>query len=144
MSPLLPAPGGPPAPGLAMVFRDPPNTPATTRLMDRLFPALMGLPVVVGPRTNESAGIANGQTQQAAPAPPPSGAIEGDGGDSGHPHTGHNNLVPSDAATAGRQAAGRFRALCGTEVLPAALVDPGTGYCWPCRSTTIPGPRAGR
>ncbi len=58
--------------------------------------------------------------------------------------TGHNHLVTSDAATAGRQAAGRFRALCGTEVLPAALVDPGTGYCWPCRSTTILGPRAGR
>jgi hypothetical protein len=26
-------------------------------------------------------------------------------------------------------------ALCGRPVLPAALVDPGVGYCWDCRST---------
>lgn len=47
--------------------------------------------------------------------------------------TGHNHLVTLDAAAAAWQAAGRYRALCGTEILPAALVDPGTGYCWPCQ-----------
>jgi hypothetical protein len=31
-------------------------------------------------------------------------------------------------------------ALCGRPVLPAALVDPGVGYCWNCRST-IPSQR---
>jgi hypothetical protein len=36
---------------------------------------------------------------------------------------------------------GRYPALCGLDVLPAALVDPGTGYCWDCRSS-IPGPRS--
>jgi hypothetical protein len=33
-------------------------------------------------------------------------------------------------------------ALCGRPVLPAALVDPGTGYCWDCRST-VPNQRSG-
>ena len=54
--------------------------------------------------------------------------------------TGDNHLLTLDAAAAGRQAAGRYRALCGADILPAALVDPGTGYCRPCRSTTIPAP----
>jgi hypothetical protein len=58
--------------------------------------------------------------------------------------TGHNHLLTLDAATAGRQAAGQYRALRGADILPAALVDPGTGYCWPCRSTIIPTQRAGK
>jgi hypothetical protein len=58
--------------------------------------------------------------------------------------TGHKHLVTPDAAAAAWQAAGHYRALCCTEVLPAALVDPGTGYCWPCWATTISAPRAGK
>lgn len=58
--------------------------------------------------------------------------------------TGDTHLLTPDAAAAGRQAAGRYRSLCGADILPAALVDPGMGYCRPCRSTTIPTPRAAR
>jgi hypothetical protein len=58
--------------------------------------------------------------------------------------TGHNHLVTPDAAATAWQAAGRYRALCGTEVLPAALVDLGTGYCWLCWSTTTSASRAGK
>lgn len=58
--------------------------------------------------------------------------------------TGRNRLLTPDAAAAGRQATGHYRALCGADILPAALVDPGTGYCWPCRSTTVPTQRAGK
>ncbi len=56
--------------------------------------------------------------------------------------TGDNHLLTPDAAAAGRAAPHRYLALCGADVLPAALVDPGTGYCGPCRSSTIPAPRA--
>lgn len=52
--------------------------------------------------------------------------------------TGHNHLLTPDAAAAGRRDPHGYLALCGTDVIPAALVDPGTGYCWPCRSSTIP------
>lgn len=58
--------------------------------------------------------------------------------------TGHNHLISPDAAAAGWQAVGRYQALCGADVLPAAMVDPGTGYCWPCRSTNIPTSRIGQ
>jgi hypothetical protein len=49
--------------------------------------------------------------------------------------TGLTHLLTPDAADAG------MVALCGRPVLPAALVDPGAGYCWDCRST-IPGARS--
>jgi hypothetical protein len=58
--------------------------------------------------------------------------------------TGQRHLLTPDAAAAGQQTAGRYHALCGTDILPAALVDPGTGYCWPCQSTPIPTPRGGK
>jgi hypothetical protein len=48
--------------------------------------------------------------------------------------TGLTHLIP-DAADAG------LIALCGRPVLPAALVDPGAGYCWDCRSTIPAGQR---
>jgi hypothetical protein len=48
--------------------------------------------------------------------------------------TGLTHLLTPDAADAG------LVALCGRPVLPAALVDPGVGYCWDCRST-IPNQR---
>jgi hypothetical protein len=44
--------------------------------------------------------------------------------------TGLTHLLTPDAAAAD------LVALCGRALLPAALVDPGTGYCWACRSTT--------
>jgi hypothetical protein len=49
--------------------------------------------------------------------------------------TGLTHLLTPDAADAG------LVALCGLAVLPAALVDPGAGYCWNCRST-IPNQRS--
>jgi hypothetical protein len=59
--------------------------------------------------------------------------------------TGENHLLTVDAAAAGRRAPHRYRALYGTDIIPAALVDPGTGrYCGPCRSGTVPAPRTGR
>jgi hypothetical protein len=57
--------------------------------------------------------------------------------------TGQRHLLTPDAAAAGQATGRRYHALCGTEILPAALVDPGTGYCWPCQSTAIPTPRSG-
>jgi hypothetical protein len=50
--------------------------------------------------------------------------------------TGLTHLLTPDAAGASRVA------LCGLSVLPAALVDPGAGYCWECRPT-IPSQRSG-
>jgi hypothetical protein len=42
--------------------------------------------------------------------------------------TGQRHLLTPDAAAAGQQTTDRrYHALCGTEILPAALVDPGTG-----------------
>lgn len=48
--------------------------------------------------------------------------------------TGDHHLLTLDAASAGQQAPNRHLAVCGAEIVPAALVDPGRGYCWPCRS----------
>jgi hypothetical protein len=58
--------------------------------------------------------------------------------------TGQRHLLTQDAAATGQQTTGRYHTLCDTEILPAALVDPGTGYCWPCRSTAISTPRGGK
>lgn len=43
--------------------------------------------------------------------------------------TGLTHRLTPEAADGG------LVALCGLPVLPAALVDPGAGYCWSCRST---------
>jgi hypothetical protein len=53
--------------------------------------------------------------------------------------SGENHLLTLDAAAAGRQAPHHYRAQCGKNVIPAALVDPGTGrYCKSCLSSVIP------
>jgi len=50
--------------------------------------------------------------------------------------TGTIHLLTRDAAA---DPTGRYPALCGLDVLPAAMVDPGRRYCWNCRSaSTIP------
>lgn len=49
--------------------------------------------------------------------------------------TGDHHLLTLEAAAAGQQTPNRYLAVCGAEIIPAALVDPGRGYCWPCRST---------
>lgn len=51
------------------------------------------------------------------------------------------HLLTSDALAEGRRPQGRYLALCGEEVLPAALVDSGQDRCSPCWSKTIPGQR---
>ncbi|MGH3615717.1 MAG: hypothetical protein ACRDRK_24605 [Pseudonocardia sp.] len=48
------------------------------------------------------------------------------------------HLLPDDAVTAGRRG-GHYIALCGTDVIPAAMVEPGRGSCRSCSSSaTIP------
>ncbi len=47
------------------------------------------------------------------------------------------HLMTPDALDAGRRPHGRYLALCGDLVLPAALVDPGKGYCLPCRQPLL-------
>jgi hypothetical protein len=51
------------------------------------------------------------------------------------------HLLTPDALAAGRHASGRYIALCGQDVLPASLVEPGRGRCSSCIS--IPTQRAG-
>lgn len=43
-----------------------------------------------------------------------------------------HRLTP-DAAAVGRGPGGRYLAVCGAEVIPAALEEPGRGYCQRCR-----------
>jgi len=93
-------------------------------------------PMAGSTELNENAETArNGQTQQTSP---PRGT-----GEIVDIRTGQRHLLTPNAIAAGQQATGhRCRALCGTEIQLAALVDPGTGYCWPCQST--PSPRGGK
>ncbi len=47
------------------------------------------------------------------------------------------HLLP--AAAADHRGDGHYVALCGTDVTPAAMVEPGRGYCRSCSSSaTIP------
>ncbi len=44
------------------------------------------------------------------------------------------HFLTPDAVDAGRRPHGKYVALCGVNVVPAALVEPGNGYyCLPCR-----------
>jgi hypothetical protein len=45
------------------------------------------------------------------------------------------HLMTPDAAAAAHGPEGRYLALCGAELIPAAMVEPGCGYCLPCLST---------
>lgn len=49
--------------------------------------------------------------------------------------SGEVHLLTPDAAAAGLSGQSRYVAVCGANVLPAALIDFGQRYCWPCRST---------
>ena len=54
--------------------------------------------------------------------------------------TGTIHLLPRDA-DANRW--GRYPAVCGVEVFPASLTDPGRRYCRSCRSTSsVPSQRS--
>jgi hypothetical protein len=44
------------------------------------------------------------------------------------------HLLTPDAAEAAHGPGGRYLALCGAELIPAAMVEPGCGYCLPCLS----------
>jgi hypothetical protein len=59
------------------------------------------------------------------------------------PRTGITHLVTPDAAAAGRVRGGRYLALCGAEVIPAGMTEPGRGHCETCR-TAIPTQRTVR
>ena len=50
------------------------------------------------------------------------------------------HLLTPDALVAGQHAAGRYIALCGQDVLPASLTEPGRGRCPSCVS--IPAQRS--
>lgn len=51
------------------------------------------------------------------------------------------HVLTQDALAAGRLPKGRYIALCGREVLPAGLTEPGNGRCSSC--VAIPAQRAG-
>lgn len=44
------------------------------------------------------------------------------------------HLLTPDAAAAGLRGKGRYIALCGAEVIPASLTEPGRFRCQPCLS----------
>jgi hypothetical protein len=44
------------------------------------------------------------------------------------------HLMTPDAAEAAHHPGGRHLALCGAELIPAAMIEPGCGYCLPCLS----------
>jgi hypothetical protein len=48
------------------------------------------------------------------------------------------HFFTDDALTAGRQAKGRYIALCGRDVLPASLTTPERDYCLLCSYMAIP------
>jgi hypothetical protein len=47
------------------------------------------------------------------------------------------HLLTPDALAAGQHAGGRYIALCGQDVLPASLTEPGNGYCPSCISIPV-------
>ncbi|MGH3899319.1 MAG: hypothetical protein ACRDTA_13975 [Pseudonocardiaceae bacterium] len=52
--------------------------------------------------------------------------------------TNTTHLLTPDAAAAGRLRAGRYVALCGADVLPASLTEPGRcGVCQPCTAAVV-------
>jgi hypothetical protein len=56
--------------------------------------------------------------------------------------SGITHLLTPEAAAAGRVKRGRYVALCGVEVIPAGMTEPGRGDCQPCRVAAIPGQRS--
>ncbi len=55
------------------------------------------------------------------------------------------HLLTPDPLAAGRLPHGRYLALCGADVLPAAMVDPGCGhYCPSCVAPVVPTQRRPR
>jgi hypothetical protein len=44
------------------------------------------------------------------------------------------HLMTPDAAIAGHGPRGHYLALCGAELIPTAMIEPGCGYCLPCLS----------
>ena len=52
------------------------------------------------------------------------------------------HLLTLNAAAAGRLGGGHYIALCGAEVIPASMVEPGRGFCQPCRAASIPTQRS--
>ncbi len=58
--------------------------------------------------------------------------------------TSLTHLLTPDAAAAGRRGGGRYIAVCGAEVIPASMTEPGRGDCEPCRTSSIPTQRTAR
>ncbi len=56
--------------------------------------------------------------------------------------TSITHLLTPDAAAAGRVRGGRYLALCGAEVIPAAMTESGQGDCQPCHAAAIPAQRS--
>lgn len=54
------------------------------------------------------------------------------------------HLVTPDAAAAGLRGKGRYIALCGADVIPASLTEPGRFRCEPClwQSVSVPSQRS--
>ena len=51
------------------------------------------------------------------------------------------HFLTMDALTAGRLPQGRYIALCGHDVLPASLTEPGSRCCSPCVATPTRRPK---
>lgn len=56
-------------------------------------------------------------------------------------HTFTAHFLTMEALAAGRHPQGRYIALCGQDVVPASLTEPGNGRCSFC--VAVPGQRAG-
>ncbi len=97
---------------------------ATALADDRpLWSGLPGLRALGHPVVRDAAGRHRRHTKRARHTPPRRTAELVDA------RSGQTHLLTSDALTAGRAAKGRYVALCGVEVAPAALVR---GYCQNC------------
>lgn len=53
------------------------------------------------------------------------------------------HFVTPDAVAQGRHAPGRYLALCGADVLPASLTEPGNKRYEPCVLARVPSHRTG-
>lgn len=47
------------------------------------------------------------------------------------------HLLTPEAAAAGRGSGGRYIALCGADVIPASLTEPGRGMCQACTTAIV-------
>lgn len=57
--------------------------------------------------------------------------------------TNIEHLLTRDATSAGTPGAGGYITLCGADIIPGAMVEPGRKRCQDCLAHVIPGQRRG-